>query len=63
MHGGEKKDGLTSDLFPNRIQMIVDDEDTGQLQSSSTSIPDTGGTLILGKDRLKGCISNLYTRR
>lgn len=43
--------------------MIVDDEDTGQSTSRSSSIPDTGGTLFLGKDNFKGCISNLYTRR
>lgn len=58
-------DGQTSNLsvFPNRVRMIVDDEDIGQLQSSSPTIPDTGGTVLLGKDRFKGCISNLYTRR
>lgn len=43
--------------------MIVDDEDTGQSTSRSSSIPDTGGILFLGKDNFKGCISNLYTRR
>lgn len=56
-------DGLTSATFPNRVLMIVDDEDLGQFQGTSTSIPDTSGTLFLGKDSFKGCITNLYTRR
>lgn len=50
-------------MCSNRIEMIVDDQDIGQFQSRSSSIPDTGGTLFLGKDRFKGCISNIYTRR
>lgn len=50
-------------VLPNRIKMIVDDEDKGQVQSGSASIPDTGGTLFLANDRFKGCVSNLYTRR
>uniref|UniRef100_A0A7N6AH40 Laminin subunit alpha 3 n=1 Tax=Anabas testudineus TaxID=64144 RepID=A0A7N6AH40_ANATE len=31
--------------------------------SGRTSITDTSGSLILGRDKFKGCISNLYTRR
>lgn len=50
-------------IFPNRIELVIDDEDKGQEQSGSTSISDTGGVLFLGKEKFKGCISNLYTRR
>ncbi|XP_028448187.1 laminin subunit alpha-3 isoform X1 [Perca flavescens] len=47
-----------------RIQLIIDDEDEGQQQDQSGStIPDTGGSVFLGKEKFKGCISNLYTRR
>ncbi|XP_070830251.1 laminin subunit alpha-3-like [Chaetodon trifascialis] len=46
-----------------RIELFIDDEDKGQEQSGSTSIPDTSGKLFLGQDKFKGCISNLYTRR
>ncbi|XP_075877558.1 laminin subunit alpha-3-like isoform X2 [Nelusetta ayraudi] len=46
------------------IKMIIDDEDKGQVQSGSTSIPFTGGTgMFLGNNRFQGCVSNLYTRR
>lgn len=44
-------------------ELVIDDEDMGQEQSGSTSIPDTSGSVFLGKDKFKGCISNLYTRR
>ncbi|XP_044224545.1 laminin subunit alpha-3-like isoform X2 [Thunnus albacares] len=50
-----KKDG--------RITLVIDDEDMGQEQSGSTSIGDTGGSMSLGRDKFKGCVSNLYTRR
>ncbi|XP_035811801.2 laminin subunit alpha-3 isoform X2 [Amphiprion ocellaris] len=46
-----------------RIAVIIDDEDKGQMQSGSASIPDTSGTIVLGNDKFKGCVSNLYTRR
>ncbi|KAM3604519.1 uncharacterized protein V6R79_012395 [Siganus canaliculatus] len=45
------------------IVLIIDDEDKGQEQSGSVSIPNTNGLLVLGQDKFKGCISNLYTRR
>uniref|UniRef100_UPI0037E92AE9 laminin subunit alpha-3-like n=1 Tax=Semicossyphus pulcher TaxID=241346 RepID=UPI0037E92AE9 len=54
---------LTLTKKAGRIELIIDDEDEGQEQSGSKSIPDTRGTLFLGKDNFKGCISNLYTRR
>ncbi|XP_006786518.1 laminin subunit alpha-3-like isoform X2 [Neolamprologus brichardi] len=45
------------------IRMVIDDEDEGQEESSGRSIPDTSGSLVLGNENFKGCISNLYTRR
>lgn len=48
--------------FPNRTELLIDDEDQGQ-EESGTSIPDTGGLLLLGSNEFKGCVSNLYTRR
>lgn len=48
--------------LPNRIELLVDDEDKGQ-EESGTSVPDTGGLLFLGRDQFQGCMSNLYTRR
>lgn len=48
--------------FMNRTELLVDDDDQGQEQSGS-SIPDTGGLLILGSSDFQGCMSNLYTRR
>ncbi|XP_070700517.1 laminin subunit alpha-3-like [Pempheris klunzingeri] len=46
-----------------RTQLVIDDEDEGQEQSGSTTVPDTGGSMFLGREKFKGCISNLYTRR
>ncbi|XP_041804417.1 laminin subunit alpha-3-like isoform X2 [Chelmon rostratus] len=54
---------LTVTRRSGRIELVIDDEDKGQEQSGSTSISDTGGVLFLGKEKFKGCISNLYTRR
>lgn len=48
--------------LPNRIELLVDDEDKGQ-EESGTSVPDTGGLLFLGRNQFQGCMSNLYTRR
>lgn len=48
--------------FPNRSELLIDDEDQGQ-EESGTSIPDTNGFLFLGRNEFKGCVSNLYTRR
>ncbi|XP_034090494.1 laminin subunit alpha-3-like isoform X3 [Gymnodraco acuticeps] len=60
-------DGLWHYLTVTRrsgsIKLVIDDEDKGLEQSGSSSIPDTGGFVVLGKDTFKGCISNLYTRR
>lgn len=50
-------------IFLNSTQLMIDDEDKAQEQSGSLAIPDTGGTLYMGKENFKGCISNLYTRR
>ncbi|GLD51077.1 laminin subunit alpha-3 isoform X4 [Lates japonicus] len=54
---------LTATRKDGRVQLIIDDEDKGQEQSSGTPAPTTAGSLILGNKSFKGCISNLYTRR
>ncbi|XP_008332400.1 laminin subunit alpha-3 isoform X3 [Cynoglossus semilaevis] len=54
---------LTVTRRAGRIELVIDDEDKGQEQSGSTSIPDTAGSLVLGHHQFKGCVSNLYTRR
>uniref|UniRef100_UPI003AAF9E0D laminin subunit alpha-3-like n=1 Tax=Centroberyx gerrardi TaxID=166262 RepID=UPI003AAF9E0D len=54
---------LTVAKRADRIEFLIDDEDAGQLQASSTAIADTGAAVFLGKDTFKGCLSNLYTRR
>ncbi|XP_026231324.1 laminin subunit alpha-3 isoform X2 [Anabas testudineus] len=54
---------LTVTRKAGSIQMLIDDNDDGQQVSGRTSITDTSGSLILGRDKFKGCISNLYTRR
>ncbi|KAJ8337031.1 hypothetical protein SKAU_G00382510 [Synaphobranchus kaupii] len=61
------KDGkwhyLTASKKGARIELLVDDEDRGQLQTSSSSVAAGGDDVFLGKDTFKGCLSNLYTRR
>ncbi|XP_026168530.1 laminin subunit alpha-3-like isoform X2 [Mastacembelus armatus] len=54
---------LTATRRAGRVELVIDDEDKGQEQSGSTSIPNTGGFVFLGKETFKGCVSNLYTRR
>ncbi|XP_028282768.1 laminin subunit alpha-3-like isoform X2 [Parambassis ranga] len=54
---------LTVTSRAGRIVLLIDDEDAGQEQSGTTSVPETGGMVILGKQTFKGCVSNLYTRR
>ncbi|XP_051943762.1 laminin subunit alpha-3 isoform X3 [Hippocampus zosterae] len=46
-----------------RTEMLIDDDDNGVEKSGSVSVPDSGGSVVLGRDKFKGCISNLYTRR
>uniref|UniRef100_A0A096LSG3 Laminin subunit alpha 3 n=1 Tax=Poecilia formosa TaxID=48698 RepID=A0A096LSG3_POEFO len=46
-----------------RIAVQIDDEDYGQQESGTMSIPDTQGSTWLGKENFKGCISNFYSRR
>ncbi|KAM9845354.1 laminin subunit alpha-3-like [Aulostomus maculatus] len=46
-----------------RIELMIDDEDKGQALSSSMDIPSTGNNVYLGRNKFKGCVSNLYTRR
>ncbi|XP_042353016.1 laminin subunit alpha-3-like [Plectropomus leopardus] len=54
---------LTISRRSGRTELYVDDEDAGKEQSGSAAIPETGGSVILGKNKFQGCISNLYTRR
>ncbi|XP_055359510.1 laminin subunit alpha-3-like isoform X2 [Betta splendens] len=54
---------LTVTTRGGSVGMLIDDDDSGQRQSGSGSVGDTGGSLLLGKEAFKGCISNLYTRR
>ncbi|XP_037132642.1 laminin subunit alpha-3-like isoform X1 [Syngnathus acus] len=54
---------LTVSRKAGRTEMLIDDDDNGTEQSGSVSVPDTGSSVILGRDKFKGCISNLYTRR
>ncbi|XP_077580678.1 laminin subunit alpha-3-like [Stigmatopora nigra] len=54
---------LTVSTTDGSIEMSIDDSDSGVEQSKSISVPDSGGSVILGRDKFKGCISNLYTRR
>ncbi|XP_067330961.1 laminin subunit alpha-3-like isoform X5 [Channa argus] len=54
---------LTVTKRAGRIELLIDDEDKGQEQSDSTSIADTSGSVVLGNQQFKGCVSNLYTRR
>lgn len=54
---------LTVTRITGSVELFIDDEDKGQEQSGSTPIPDTDGSLFLGREKFKGCVSNLYTRR
>ncbi|XP_061694545.1 laminin subunit alpha-3 isoform X3 [Syngnathoides biaculeatus] len=54
---------LTVSRKAGRTEMLIDDDDSGVAQSGSVPVPDSGGSVILGRDTFKGCISNLYTRR
>ncbi|XP_029930598.1 laminin subunit alpha-3-like isoform X2 [Myripristis murdjan] len=53
---------LTVDKTGGSIELLIDDEDEGQQQTSSMSISDTNTSVFLGKDNFKGCLSNLYIR-
>ncbi|XP_037538133.1 laminin subunit alpha-3 [Nematolebias whitei] len=54
---------LTVTNRAGRVVLRVDDADYGQEQSDTMSITGTGGTVVLGNKKFKGCVSNLYTRR
>ncbi|XP_045908367.1 laminin subunit alpha-3-like isoform X2 [Micropterus dolomieu] len=54
---------LTVTKRAGSVKLLIDDEDVGQEQSGSSSTPDTGGSLYLGREKFKGCVTNLYTRR
>ncbi|XP_029970340.1 laminin subunit alpha-3-like isoform X2 [Salarias fasciatus] len=46
-----------------KVEMLIDDEDSGQEQPDAVNIPDTSGVVYLGDEKFKGCLSNFYTRR
>ncbi|XP_057713314.1 laminin subunit alpha-3-like isoform X2 [Corythoichthys intestinalis] len=50
-----KKDGRTG--------LRIDDNDSGRELGGFITVENTGGSVILGGPRFRGCISNLYTRR
>ncbi|TMS09916.1 Tetratricopeptide repeat protein 39C [Larimichthys crocea] len=54
---------VTAKRTSGRTEVIIDDEDIAQPHSGSSSTADTAGSLVLGENEFKGCISNLYTRR
>nr|XP_020451525.1 laminin subunit alpha-3 [Monopterus albus] len=54
---------LTINRRAGRTELLIDDEDAGQEQSGSTPIPNTNDLMFLGREKFKGCMSNLYTRR
>ncbi|XP_072297637.1 laminin subunit alpha-3-like [Eucyclogobius newberryi] len=45
------------------VVLFIDDEDEGQEQSGRFTNFETNGKVVLGQDKFKGCVSNLYTRR
>ncbi|KAJ8272625.1 hypothetical protein GJAV_G00091440 [Gymnothorax javanicus] len=47
----------------NSFELVIDEDDRGQPQTSSSSITANGENVWLGKDNFKGCLANLYTRR
>ncbi|XP_035285907.1 laminin subunit alpha-3-like isoform X2 [Anguilla anguilla] len=61
------KDGkwhyLTAARIGQRFEFLIDEQDEGQQQSSSSSIAAEGNNVFLGKDTFKGCLANLYMRR
>ncbi|KAM8839447.1 laminin subunit alpha-3-like isoform 1-T1 [Synchiropus picturatus] len=46
-----------------RVELMIDDQDSGQEQAGSIDIPTTANSLYLGKKLFQGCVANLYTRR
>uniref|UniRef100_A0A3Q2V7I8 Si:ch211-241e1.3 n=1 Tax=Haplochromis burtoni TaxID=8153 RepID=A0A3Q2V7I8_HAPBU len=59
----DEKVGIIKGCPVESIRMVIDDEDKGQEERRDHFIPDTSGSLGLGNENFKGCISNLYTRR
>ncbi|KAJ8267959.1 hypothetical protein COCON_G00131310 [Conger conger] len=61
------KDGewhyLTATKKGSRFVLLIDEEDEGKLQSSSSPVAANGEDIFLGKDTFKGCLSNLYMKR
>ena len=45
-----------------RIEVVIDDADNGQELNGGTPGP-VIDSIVLGKEKFKGCISNLYSRR
>ncbi|KAJ8372354.1 hypothetical protein AAFF_G00290230 [Aldrovandia affinis] len=61
------KDGkwhyLTATKKGQRLELLVDEDDEGQLQSTPSSIGASGEEVFLGADTFTGCLTNLYMRR
>ncbi|KAM4551973.1 laminin subunit alpha-3-like isoform 1-T1 [Odontesthes bonariensis] len=54
---------LTVKKRGERIEVVIDDADNGQELSGGTPGPVTDASFVLGNEKFKGCISNLYSRR
>ncbi|XP_041847231.1 laminin subunit alpha-3-like [Melanotaenia boesemani] len=57
---------LTVTKSAGRTELRIDDDDKGQEQravSTLTESPVPDGSVVLGSEMFKGCISNFYTRR
>ncbi|XP_017277955.1 laminin subunit alpha-3-like isoform X2 [Kryptolebias marmoratus] len=54
---------LTATRRAGRTVLRVDNADYGKEQSGAGTFTETGGQVVLGNRKFKGCISNFYTRR
>ncbi|KAG8014177.1 Laminin subunit alpha-3 [Nibea albiflora] len=54
---------LTAKRRAGRAEIIIDDKDEALPYTNGPSTTDTAGSLVLGQNEFKGCVTNLYTRR